>query len=80
MSLMKYLHVIHLLNQWQNNRKGYKAVDKKAVDEEEEKCGSPGLRSTGITNIDSKQKKQKPLKRRLSVTESLTSIQEEMKK
>ncbi len=59
-----------------SNTKGYK----KAVDEEEEKCSSPGLRSTGIANIDSKQKKQKPPKRRFSVTESLTSIQEEMKK
>jgi hypothetical protein len=61
-----------------SNRKGYKAVDKKAVDEEEEKDSSPGLRSTA--NKDSKQRKQKPPKRRFSVTESLTSIQEEMKK
>ncbi len=61
-----------------SNRKGYKAVDKKAVDEEEEKCSSPGLWFSGIANKDSKQKKQKPPKRRFSVTESLTSIQEEM--
>ena len=58
-----------------SNRKGYKAVD-----EEEEKCSSPGLRSTGIANKDSKQKKQNPPKRRFNVTESLTNIQEEMKK
>ncbi len=38
------------------------------------------IRSTGIANIDSKKKKQTTPKRRFSVTESLTSIQEEMKK
>ena len=55
-------------------RKGYTAVDKKAVGEEE----TSG--EVGIAYKDSKQKKQKPVKRRFSVNESLASMQEEMKK
>lgn len=57
-----------------SNRKGYKAIDKKAIDEEETS------REVSIANKDSKEKKRRPVKRRFSVTESLASIQEEMKK
>lgn len=66
-----------------SNRKGYKVVDKKLVDEEEtagENCSIPELRPNGMANKDSEQKRRKPAKRRFSVTESLTSIQEEMRK
>ena len=57
-----------------SNRKGYKAIAKKAIDEEE----TSG--EVSIANKDSKEKKRRPVKRRFSVTESLASIQEEMKK
>ena len=73
---MKYLHVIHLLNQWQSalTEKGMKSLIKKAVDKEETS------REVSNANKDSKEKKGKPVKRRFTVTESLASIQEEMKK
>ena len=57
-----------------SDRKGYKAIDKKAIDEEETS------REVSIANKDSKEMKRRPVKRRFSVTESLASIQEEMKK
>ena len=57
-----------------SKRKGYKAIDKKAIDEEDTS------REVSIANKDSKEKKRKPVKRRFSVTESLATIKKEMKK
>ncbi|CAB4020754.1 Hypothetical predicted protein [Paramuricea clavata] len=64
-----------------SNRKGYKVVDKEAPDKEgtsEENSHSPI--DKGIAIKDGDLKKGKPAKRRFSVTESLISIQDEMKK